>query len=237
MVMLQASSLAHPSRPRALMLWLFAVAALIVLMVVVGGITRLTESGLSITEWKPISGIIPPLTEAQWQAEFDQYKRIPQYTEINRGMTLAGFKGIFFWEYRPPPARAADRPGLCAAAAVVLGARGAIPPGYGGRLLATSRAGRPAGRDRLVDGRLRPVGAHRCQPYPLAIHLITALVLLVGMIWTALDLRLLLTNRLAAARPAAPDRRHCAAPAVHPDHVRRLHGRAAMRDMPFQAGR
>src|SRR3546814_17641330 len=68
-------------------------------MVIVGGITRLTESGLSITEWKPISGAIPPLTHAQWVAEFENYQRIPEYTELNRGMTLAGFKAIFFWEY------------------------------------------------------------------------------------------------------------------------------------------
>ena len=75
------------------------VAALIVAMVIVGGITRLTESGLSITQWKPISGIVPPLNDAQWQAEFANYQRIPEYQELNRGMTLAGFKAIFFWEY------------------------------------------------------------------------------------------------------------------------------------------
>src|SRR6187549_2440770 len=97
--MLQASSLAHPSRPRALATWLFSVAGLVVLMVVIGGITRLTESGLSITEWKPISGIIPPLTDTAWQAEFDNYKRIPEYQQLNQGMTLSGFKAIFFWEY------------------------------------------------------------------------------------------------------------------------------------------
>ncbi|HVJ03513.1 MAG TPA: COX15/CtaA family protein, partial [Sphingomonas sp.] len=87
------------TRPRALANWLFVVAALIVVMVVVGGITRLTESGLSITQWKPISGAIPPLNDAQWQAEFDNYKRIPEYQQLNQGMTLAGFKAIFFWEY------------------------------------------------------------------------------------------------------------------------------------------
>src|SRR5690242_20400429 len=86
-------------RPRALATWLFVVAALIVLMVVIGGITRLTESGLSITQWKPISGVIPPLNDAQWQAEFANYQRIPEYQQLNQGMTLAGFKAIFFWEY------------------------------------------------------------------------------------------------------------------------------------------
>ena len=88
---------ADRARPRALAYWLLAVAVMIVGMVVLGGITRLTESGLSITEWDPISGIIPPLTHAAWIAEFDHYKRIPEYTEINRNMDLAGFKAIFFW--------------------------------------------------------------------------------------------------------------------------------------------
>jgi heme a synthase len=197
--MLQASSLAHPSRPRALMLWLFAVAALIVLMIVVGGITRLTESGLSITEWKPISGIIPPLTEAQWQAEFDQYKRIPQYTEINRNITLAGFKVIFFWEYSH---RLLGRLiGLAFALPLLwFWVRRRVPPGFGGRLLALLALGGLQGVIgwwMVVSGLSVRINVSHIR---LAIHLITALVLLVGIIWTALDLRLLLTNRLA--RPA-----------------------------------
>ncbi len=68
------------ARPLALARWLFMVAALVVAIVAVGGITRLTESGLSITEWKPVTGALPPLNEAQWQAEFAAYKQIPQYT-------------------------------------------------------------------------------------------------------------------------------------------------------------
>ena len=86
-------------RLRPVRIWLYAMAAFVLLMVVVGGITRLTESGLSITSWKPISGTIPPLNDAQWQAEFDAYKTIPQYTVNNATMTLDEFKGIFFWEY------------------------------------------------------------------------------------------------------------------------------------------
>jgi cytochrome c oxidase assembly protein subunit 15 len=74
-------------------------AAFVLLMVVVGGITRLTESGLSITSWKPVSGIVPPLNEAQWQAEFDAYQQIPQYEVLNSWMSLEDFKYIFFWEY------------------------------------------------------------------------------------------------------------------------------------------
>jgi cytochrome c oxidase assembly protein subunit 15 len=72
---------------------------MIAIMVVLGGITRLTESGLSITEWQPVTGILPPLGEAQWQAEFDKYKAIPQYRAIHADMTLGEFKQIFFWEY------------------------------------------------------------------------------------------------------------------------------------------
>lgn len=88
---------AAPSPPAALARWLWAVAILVIMVVAVGGITRLTESGLSITEWKPVSGVLPPLTEAGWQAEFEKYKQIPEYKEINLGMSLAAFKGIFFW--------------------------------------------------------------------------------------------------------------------------------------------
>jgi cytochrome c oxidase assembly protein subunit 15 len=79
--------------------WLFACCAMIFVMVVLGGITRLTLSGLSMTEWQPLSGIIPPLTHAQWMAEFDHYKAVPEYRAVHYGMTLAQFKGIFFWEY------------------------------------------------------------------------------------------------------------------------------------------
>ena len=83
-------------RPRALAAWLAAVAALIVLMIVVGGITRLTESGLSMVRWEPISGAVPPLTEADWQAEFDHYRATPQFRLANSGMNLDEFKTIFF---------------------------------------------------------------------------------------------------------------------------------------------
>ena len=84
---------------RAVRFWLIAVAGLILLMVLVGGATRLTESGLSITQWKPVTGVVPPLSAADWQAEFDRYKQIPQYARLNAGMTLDGFKSIFWWEW------------------------------------------------------------------------------------------------------------------------------------------
>jgi len=88
---------AKPSR--AVGIWLLAVAAMIAAMVLVGGLTRLTGSGLSITEWHPVTGVIPPLDHAQWAAEFARYKHIPQYRLENRGMTLAEFQGIYWWEW------------------------------------------------------------------------------------------------------------------------------------------
>ena len=84
---------------RAVAIWLFVVAAMVFAMVIVGGSTRLTNSGLSITEWKPLSGTIPPLSPDQWGAEFDHYKQIPQYRAMNQGMDLAGFKFIYWWEW------------------------------------------------------------------------------------------------------------------------------------------
>jgi len=94
------TSISAPSEPhRALRAWLIVVAGLIALMVLVGGATRLTESGLSIVEWKPVTGSVPPLTEAQWTEAFEAYKKIPQYRELNAGMSLFEFKEIFWWEW------------------------------------------------------------------------------------------------------------------------------------------
>jgi heme a synthase len=87
------------TRRRAIRLWLLAVAALMFVTVVVGGATRLTESGLSIIEWKPVTGVVPPLDGSAWQAEFDKYKTIPQYRERNAGMSLDEFKTIYWWEW------------------------------------------------------------------------------------------------------------------------------------------
>jgi heme a synthase len=84
---------------RAVRFWLIAVAALVFLMVLVGGATRLTESGLSITQWKPVTGVLPPLSASEWQGEFDRYKQIPQFAELNSDMSLDGFKAIFWWEW------------------------------------------------------------------------------------------------------------------------------------------
>ncbi|MCK6573053.1 COX15/CtaA family protein [Myxococcota bacterium] len=85
--------------PRAVAHWLLALYALVGLMVAVGGITRLTGSGLSITEWKPVVGALPPLNEADWQRAFDLYQASPQFQQINHWMSLSDFKGIYFWEW------------------------------------------------------------------------------------------------------------------------------------------
>lgn len=187
------------ARPRALANWLFAVAALIVLIVLVGGITRLTESGLSITEWKPISGVIPPLTDAQWQAEFANYKRIPEYQQLNQGMTLSGFKAIFFWEYLH---RLLGRLiGLAFALPLIwFAVRRRIPRGYGVRLVALLALGGLQGAIGwwMVQSGLsvRTDVSH----IRLATHLLVALVTLAGIIWTALDL--LALSRHPSERPA-----------------------------------
>ena len=86
-------------RSTAVAIWLFACAALVFLMVVVGGATRLTGSGLSITEWKPIMGALPPMNPADWADAFEKYKAIPQYQQVNAGMSLSEFQGIFWWEW------------------------------------------------------------------------------------------------------------------------------------------
>src|SRR3954470_2619334 len=90
---------AQASKLGAVRWWLISIAALIAIMVLVGGATRLTESGLSIVEWKPVTGTLPPLSETQWTEAFEAYKTIPQYRELNAGMNLSEFKTIFWWEW------------------------------------------------------------------------------------------------------------------------------------------
>lgn len=191
------------ARPLALARWLYAVAALIVLMVAVGGITRLTESGLSITEWKPLTGIIPPVNEAQWQAEFANYQRIPEYQQINNGMTLSGFKTIFFWEYVH---RLLGRViGLAFALPLLwFAVRRQIPAGYIPRLLALLALGGLQGAIgwwMVASGlSVRTDVSH----VRLAVHLSAALLILGGVVWTALDLRDLARDPLAVPSRLTP---------------------------------
>ena len=196
--MLQPSAaFLSPAQPRLVAYWLFVVAAMIVGIVVVGGITRLTNSGLSITEWKPLTGIVPPLDQAQWQAEFANYQRIPEYRLLNREMTLAGFKAIFFWEYLH---RALARTIGTAFALPLLWfwIRKRIPAGYSWRLVALLALGALQGAVGwwMVKSGLsvRTDVSH----IRLAVHLLTALVTLAGIVWTALDLLALRRDPTAA---------------------------------------
>lgn len=186
-------------RPLALARWLFAVAALVVLIVAVGGITRLTESGLSITEWKPVTGTIPPLSEAQWQAEFEAYQRIPQYTEVNgpAGMTLADYKFIYFWEW--VHRLLARVIGLAFALPLAwFWMKRAIPDGYRPRLLALLALGGLQGAVgwwMVSSGLTADV---KVSHFRLATHLLVALFTLGGLVWTALDLRALARGKSPA---------------------------------------
>lgn len=175
-------------RPQAISKWLLAVAALVFAMVVVGGITRLTESGLSMVRWEPVAGVVPPLGEQAWQAEFDAYRATPEYQKVNRGMSLGAFKRIYFWEYTH---RLLGRIiGLAFALPLAWFAwKRAIPRGYGLRLGGILALGGLQGAigwwmvaSGLVD---RPDVSH----IRLAVHLLMALFIFSLLIWTALDLR------------------------------------------------
>ncbi len=180
------TSFLRSERSRAVAIWLFAVAALVLAMVVVGGATRLTGSGLSITEWKPVTGALPPLSPAAWQAEFLKYQQIPQYQSVNRGMSLAEFQSIYWWEWghrllgrivgaafavpllvflalRKIPRRLVWR-------CVVLLALGGLQGLVGWWMVASGLSGR-------ID----------VAPERLATHLGLALILFAALIWTGLE--------------------------------------------------
>jgi cytochrome c oxidase assembly protein subunit 15 len=185
------SRLANPA-PLALARWLLVVALMIVSIVVVGGITRLTESGVSITEWKPVSGVLPPLSEADWQGEFDKYRQTPQYILINgpAGMTLATYKVIFFWEW--VHRLLARTIGLAFALPLAwFWLRGQIPAGYKPRLLALLALGALQGAVGWWMVKSGIVHDVKVSHFRLAAHLLVALTTLAGVTWTMLDLRAL----------------------------------------------
>lgn len=193
-----AQSRAVPTRsprPLAISNWLLTVAALVFLMVVVGGITRLTESGLSITEWKPVSGTLPPISHEQWERAFELYKGTTQYQTMNRAMTLGDFQFIFFWEFIH---RLLGRLIGVAFALPLLwfAVKRQIPEGYGWRLVALLALGGLQGAIGWWMVKSGLAGRTEVSHYRLAVHLLTALFIMAGLIWTALDLR----------RPGAPAR-------------------------------
>ena len=195
------ADVARPTRPLAIANWLMAVAAMVFLMVVVGGITRLTESGLSITEWRPISGAVPPLTQDQWQHAFELYKATPEYREINgpAGMDLPAFKFIFFWEWVH---RLIGRLiGLAFALPLLWFAwKRAIPQGYGWKLVALLILGGSQGALGWFMVQSGLVERTDVSHFRLSAHLLLAFFIMAALIWTALDLRRL--GAIGENRPA-----------------------------------
>ena len=181
------ASAAAREDPRRVGRWLALWAASIVLLVLIGGATRLTESGLSITEWKPLAGVIPPLTAQAWNDAFTRYQQIPQYAELQGTMTVVQFKSIFLWEW-------VHR--LWARLVGVLFAlpllwfwwRGAIPRALRGRLVALlvlMGLQGLMGWYMVMSGLTQRVNVSQ---YRLAAHLALALAIYAGALWTALDL-------------------------------------------------
>lgn len=194
------------ARPVMIARWLWVVAACVLGIVAVGGITRLTNSGLSITDWNPIFGFIPPMNDAQWQTEFAHYRASSQYHLLNQGMGLAAFKWIFFWEYIHRVL--ARLLGLVVLLPLIVFAwRRWVPRALLGRLAlvvvlipAQGTIGWLMVASGLVDGR------DKVAPLMLAAHLTGALTLLGVIVWTALDCRLLARDpesRLARVRVPA----------------------------------
>jgi cytochrome c oxidase assembly protein subunit 15 len=186
----------------ALARWLEFVGLMIVVIVVVGGITRLTESGLSITQWQPVTGTLPPLSEAAWEAEFAKYRATPEYRfeASASGMSLADFKFIYFWEWFH---RLLGRLiGLAYAVPLAwFWAKRVIPAGYKPRLIALLGLGALQGTFGWLMVRSGLSGNMTDVSHLwLSVHLLTALFTLGGLIWTARDLRVL--ARDPAARPA-----------------------------------
>ena len=186
----RAATAGGQARPRPLSNLLLVVAGLVFAMVVIGGITRLTESGLSITQWDVVTGAVPPLSHADWMRAFDLYKQTPQYREVAgpAGMTLSGFKFIFFWEWVH---RLLGRIiGLVFFVGVGwFAVRREIPKGFGLRLAALFVLGGLQGAIgwfMVVSGL---EGRTEVSPYRLSAHLLFALFLFSALIWTALDLR------------------------------------------------
>ncbi len=180
----------HPAIARrpAIRAWLYAVAALMVLTLVVGGATRLTESGLSIVEWKPVTGVLPPLSQEAWQAEFSKYRQIPQYRELNRGMSLDRFKTIYWWEWSH---RLLAR--LVGAAFLlpflVFLWRGWVEPGLKVWLWTLFGGGALLGAVGwwMVSSGL--AGRVSVSPYRLGFHLTLACAIYAAILWTAQGLR------------------------------------------------
>jgi cytochrome c oxidase assembly protein subunit 15 len=177
----------NPAARRQIALWLFVCSAMVLATVVVGGVTRLTHSGLSIVEWQPLVGIVPPLTQADWLEVFEKYKLTPEYQQVNHSMSLDEFKGIFWWEYAHRVLgraigmvfflpflyfllrRMIDRPLVPKLAGIFI--LGGLQGAMGWYMVKSG----------LVDD-------PRVSQYRLTAHLTLAFMIFVAMIWVAMDL-------------------------------------------------
>ena len=192
------------SSNRAVAVWLLACCALVFAMVVVGGITRLTHSGLSIVEWQPLVGTVPPLNEGQWQETFRKYQATPEFRLVNRDMTLAGFKSIFWWEYfHRLLGRLIGVVFFVPLAAFVV--RGRIRGPLAWKLAGVFLLGALQGAVGWYMVKSGLVDEPRVASLRLASHLGMALLIYASMLWIALGL---LAPRGTPAAPAA--RRHAA---------------------------
>jgi heme a synthase len=185
------------AQPRLVAAWLLGCCILVFALIVVGGVTRLTHSGLSITEWQPIVGTLPPLSESQWNEAFARYQTTPEYRQVNRGMGIDAFKGIFWWEYVH---RLLGR--LVGFAFIVpllwFAVRGKLPstPGLAPKLFGIFLLGALQGALGWYMVQSGMVDDPRVSQLRLTAHLGLALLIFAAMFWTALTL-------LQPARPAA----------------------------------
>jgi cytochrome c oxidase assembly protein subunit 15 len=184
-----SAATATPPANRAVRTWLYLLAALVVAMVAVGGATRLTGSGLSITEWRPVTGAAPPLSAEAWAAEFDKYKDTPQYRILNQGLGLADFKVLYAWEWGH---RMLGRLiGLAFFLPLIwFWLRGSLGGRLGLALLGLGVLGGLQGAIGwiMVASGLQP-GMTAVAPLKLALHLTTASLILAGLVWLAAGLR------------------------------------------------
>jgi heme a synthase len=195
----ESAALAQPA-DRGVALWLLACCALVFAMVVVGGITRLTHSGLSIVEWQPIVGALPPLDDDAWRDAFRQYQQTPEFRQVNSQMDLAGFKRIFWWEY------AHRLLGRLIGAAFLLpllwfAIRRRIGSALAWKLTAIFALGGLQGAIGWYMVQSGLVDDPRVSQYRLAAHLGTALLIYAAMLWVAMDVLYARARDAAAAGP------------------------------------
>ena len=201
------ATLAH----RSVAAWLLACCALVFAIVVVGGVTRLTHSGLSITEWQPIVGTLPPMSDADWNDAFAKYQLTPEYQQVNKGMALSEFQRIFWWEYCH---RLLGRlVGLVFLVTFLwFLARRKIPPGYGARLAVIFALGAAQGALGWFMVKSGLVDDPRVSQFRLTAHLGLAFLIFAAMFWTALSL--LAPSRGSGRGAGAPVRRWTAGVAL-----------------------